>query len=119
MKPADGCDGEAFLPLRSSPVAGAGLLGERRRWPFARPMTTTPMDIVPFLKALSWLRIVLCDALGENPYPLDRAVVALRCSALPEGTALEFMVRHSTWSLRGGSFMIESSVDSNRCSVHV
>ena len=45
---------------------------------FGRLTATVCVGVVSFLKAPSWLFLMLRDALGEDPDPLDWVVVALR-----------------------------------------
>lgn len=83
----------------------------------ARPTVAATTGAAPFLKAQSWLLSVLV-ALGENPDPLDRMVVTLRCRTLPIGADLEFLARRcSASSLYGGLSKVECSVDSKWWSV--
>lgn len=51
------------------------------------------VGVVPFLKAPLRRLLVLWDAPGEDPDPLDRAVAALRRRDLPEDAALEAPIR--------------------------
>lgn len=57
------------------------------------PAGVKTMDIAPFLMAPSRLLSSLRDTPGEIPDHFDRAVAALRCRALPEGTTLEASAR--------------------------
>lgn len=82
-----------------------------------RSMVAAFTGIAPFLKAQPWLLSVLI-ALGENPDPLDRVGMSLRCHTLPIGADLEFLARRcSALSLCGGLSKAECSVDSKWWSV--
>ena len=53
---------------------------------FGRLTATECVGVVSFLKAPSWLFLMLRDALGEDPDPLDWVVAGRRFCVLHEGT---------------------------------